>query len=157
MKSAFFAKGRAFNGDKKCQSVRHIPLETMVVLSRNRVSASLAPVPASPSVTLQAQCVPRDLLNVAKDNLLKNYQLEVERKEKLIHQQRDTISKLQSNAASIQELLRSQSEKIAILRNAVKTNQVANHRIKSAFKHINFRASLLLCWMLGHSLWHQLM
>ena len=117
-----FAKGRAYIGKKKCQNAPHVPVESLALVSNNRVVASLPPMPRAP-LNVDSQ-LPQDLYNNAKENLLKSYQLELERKESLIRQQRDTISKLQSSAASCQELLRLQSQKVAALTNDGKTKQV---------------------------------
>ena len=120
MKSRLFAKGRSYSAVSNADITRQFPNTIGEVNSTvgNRIVAP-APTETVTPTALPMFCPSNitSLVVTSQSNLLKSYDLELNRKEKIISNQRGEIKRLSEKGIEMQALLRGKRDEIVALQN----------------------------------------
>ena len=128
IKSRLFAKGRKYLRSSALNSSRRFPDPPLLTTTPNTTRIT-APRPCNFEVAISNAGPPNptNLLMASQNNLLKNYQLEINRNETTISNLRRQISRLTESNANMMDVLRQKQNDRTPLHNENKKLKVRAH------------------------------
>ena len=127
MKSRFFAKGRTYSGVSNAGIARRFP-DSIGEVNSTVANRIVAPAPTEmvtpTALPMNYPSTITSLVVTSQSNLLKSFQLELNRKETMLSNQRGQIKRLSQKGIDMQALLRRKRDEIVALQNENKVVKV---------------------------------